>query len=170
MYSFPSLRKEVWIYLFRMDQNNEKPVKESVFLAEVTVKVVVNLTITCCCSQFGFWVKYYHMNYLWRAFIAFFFQKRKYASSLGSTSNASSSPKSSPDTSPQHSRWLEFVILQSFFIFLFFLQPKLQWIGLLKLMILHLIRLLWSNIRRWDPFSIFKFKSNLGREKLLVHL
>ena len=34
-------------------------------------------------------------------------QKRKYASSLGSTSNASSSPKSSPETSPQHSRWSE---------------------------------------------------------------
>jgi len=47
----------------RMDQNNEKSIKESVFLKE----------------------------------------KRKYASSLGSTSNASSSPKSSPETSPQHS-------------------------------------------------------------------
>ena len=34
-------------------------------------------------------------------------QKRKYASSLGSASNASSSPKSSPETSPQHSRWSE---------------------------------------------------------------
>ena len=48
----------------RMDQNNEKTVKESVFLTE----------------------------------------KRKYASSLGSSSISSLSPNSSPSASPQHSR------------------------------------------------------------------
>ena len=41
-------------------------------------------------------------------------QKRKYASSLGSTSNASSSPKSSPETSPQHSRWSEVLPILAF--------------------------------------------------------
>lgn len=60
----------------RMDQNNEKPVKESVFLVEVIQKRwQTNLLIP---------------------------QKRKYASSLGSSSNYSASPKSSPGTSPQH--------------------------------------------------------------------
>ena len=81
-----------------MDQNNEKPIKESVFLTEVIAIMVLNkLIMQCllflCGSTKDVIEKDIHS------------QKRKYASSLGSTSDASSSPKSSPDTSPQHSRW-----------------------------------------------------------------
>ena len=117
-----------------MDQNNEKPVKESVFLAEVIVIMVVNLLKAIIVVSMLLHNGCYFKRY-------FFFRRENMPPPW--VQPVMPLPAQNPPQTPPHNTQGD---LKFYFAIalhhLFFLQPELQWIGLLKLMILHLIRLL----------------------------